>query len=378
MSRRRPRGFTLIELMVALLVSSLLVGMILAIFSRMSIAYRGQQQIAGVQQVLAAARAAIEVDAKQAGLQMAQGFKIFSDGPGVLHPPVNILNNPSGTGPDQIAFFYADTTTQAVVTGGVLPNLTVDLPASFAANDLVVMVRVDSTVGQAGVGPNDALIATYDACVLQVATASTGNPGPITFTAGPPWSNGAFAYCASPATGLMLYKFIARGYKIDVSTPARAAIGPLQQSQTGGLFNNASDNWSDLAYGFTDLQSAIQIFDNDGVDTDGDGDPTREWYSSQAQQAKTQSGVPPASLAIPLQMTISLVARTDRDVEGISTPKTPQLTVPLNPNNNTIGDRAEVILPAAPPWLADPALQGARLYRYITFGVDFRNLGVGR
>ena len=61
--------------MVALLVSSLLVGMILAIFSRMSIAYRGQQQIAGVQQVLAAARATIELDAKQAGLEMAAGLQ---------------------------------------------------------------------------------------------------------------------------------------------------------------------------------------------------------------------------------------------------------------------------------------------------------------
>ena len=89
---RGPRGFTLIELMVALLVSSLLVGMILAIFSRMSLAYRGQQQIAGVQQVLAAARATIELDAKQAGLGIPQGFKTAMTG-ATMQSPVKISNS---------------------------------------------------------------------------------------------------------------------------------------------------------------------------------------------------------------------------------------------------------------------------------------------
>ena len=46
--------------MVALIVSSLLVGMILSIFLRMSLAYRGQQQVANVQSVLAGARQMIE------------------------------------------------------------------------------------------------------------------------------------------------------------------------------------------------------------------------------------------------------------------------------------------------------------------------------
>src|SRR4029077_6109106 len=84
----RPRGFTLIELMVALLVSSLLVGMILAIFSRMSLAYRGQQQIAGVLPIRAAARAEIDLDAKKAGFVMLQGFRTAITGWAVLQSPV--------------------------------------------------------------------------------------------------------------------------------------------------------------------------------------------------------------------------------------------------------------------------------------------------
>jgi len=75
-----------------------------------------------------------------------------------------------------------------------------------------------------------------------------------------------------------------------------------------------------------------------------------------------------------LQISISLVARTDRDVEGIATAATPQLIDPAIPNNNTIGNHPSVPLPSA----TDPALQGARIYRYTTFLVDFRNLGVGR
>lgn len=384
MTRRRPRGFTLIELMVALLVSSLLVGMILAIFSRMSIAYRGQQQIAGVQQVLAAARATIELDAKQAGLEMAQGFKFFSDLPGQVRSPVRIIN--SSTGPDEVRFYYADTSTQAAVTGGTLPagnTITVDLPTNFAAGDLVVLVSVDTVAGLTPLGLTDPLIATFNACVLQVATAATSNPGTITVAMGPPWSNGNFSYCAVPGPGMMLYKFVARAYKID-TTPARAGLGALMQSPTGALLGTAADNWTDLAYGFTDLQTALQIFDNDVTDIDGDGDPARDWYSGNLQTNLTDVATPAAgSLTGPLQMSISLVARTDRDVEGIATSQTPELTelsVPRPPlpawtrDNNPLGDHPAVTVPS----VTDLTLQGARVYRYITFHVDFRNLGVGR
>ena len=275
MTGRRQRGFTLIELMVALLVSSLLVGMILAIFSRMSIAYRGQQQIAGVQQVLAAARATIELDARQAGLEMAQGFNIFSDPAGTFHSPVSVFS--SSTGPDRIAFFYADTSTQAVVTtGGTFPGgnsldlVNVDPVGGFVPGDLVVLVKPDAIGGQPGIGLSDALIATYEACVVQVATASSGQ---ITLATSGLWSNGNFGYCPGPPSALMLYKFMARGYRID---PSRPDVGVLQQSPTGGLLGTVNDSWTDLAFGFTDLQAALQIYDGDLVtDTDGDSQPDR-------------------------------------------------------------------------------------------------------
>ena len=161
--------------------------------------------------------------------------------------------------------------------------------------------------------------------------------------------------------------------------PARAAIGALQGSLiSGGLLPTAADTWTDLAYGFTDIQTALQVYDHvsdpsDTLDQDSDGD--REWYSDGTQDTMTGSASP---LALPsdglLQISISLVARTDRDVEGIATAATPQLIDPVIPNNNTFGDHPSVRLPSA----TDPALQGSRIYRYTTFLVDFRNLGVGR
>ena len=388
MTRRPERGFTLIELMVALVVSALLVGMILAIFSRMSLAYRGQQQIAGVQQVLAAARATIELDAKQAGFRMAQGFKIASD-PTNLQSPVQITN--SNTGPDRVAFFYADASAQAVVTAVVgswatTPTVTVDLTTGFAPGDLVVLSTADPKL-PSPIDASDAMLVTYDACVLRIAPGGVVGTqgGSITFETSSPWGLPDSSHCTTPFAppvppsstiqAPMLYKLVAHAYRIDPD-PARAALGPLQGSLiSGGLLHSAADNWTDLAYGFTDIQTALQVFDGDGIDTaDLDTDGNREWYSSAMQQTLTQPIPVAATFVPPIEISISLVARTDRDVEGIATAATPQLIDPAIPDNNTVGDHPSVPLPSA----TDPALQGSRIYRYTTFQVDLRNLGVGR
>ena len=408
MKRRPERGFTLIELMVALVVSSLLVGMILAIFSRMSLSYRGQQQIAGVQQVLAAARTTIELDAKQAGFAMSQGFRFARDQPPsldkkvVVRSPVRVVN--SAVGPDQIAFFYADPTTQAVVTlvvgdWKVTPTVKVDSTEGFAPGDLVVLSTADPSMAPIN-PPQDANFVAYDACVMQIAPGGVVGVkgGSLTFSQLLPWGLPDSRHCTPPTAVLappppvtqqatMIYKFVARGYRIDPDPdPARAAIGALQGSFTGGLFGTAADNWTDLAYGFTDIQTALQAYEGEADlnDTlDPDADPTRDWYSGDMQDTVTTSTtmpvppVPPVPVLVPpaslLQMSISLVARTDRDVEGIATAATPQLVDPAAPDNNPIGDHPSVVL----PWAIDPTLPG-RIYRSTTFQVDFRNLGVGR
>jgi prepilin-type N-terminal cleavage/methylation domain-containing protein len=379
---RAQRGFTLIELMVALLVSSLLVGMILAIFSRMSLAYRGQQQIAGVQQVLAAARAAIELDAKQAGLGMPQGFRTAMTGWAVLQSPVQITN--SNAGPDQIALFYADPSTQAMVSG--VPNTTtittVDAPTGFAPPMLVVLTTASTGTNPLSTPANPlADIATYDACVLKIASVDQATRR-VTFDAAAPWGSPTEDHCTFPTAGrTMMYPFIAHAYRID-PTAARLPLGALQRSPNGGLLSGLPGNpevWNDLAFGFSDIQTAVRVFNPSAamVDLDGDGDANRNWYSSAAQDGVTRGAVPPASTAL-LGVSISLVAHTDRNVEGIATAATPNLIGPTPPPpvdpvaNNSLGDRPSIALP-----VADPLLPGQRIYRWTTFRVDFRNLGVG-
>ena len=365
------RGFTLIELMVALVVSSLLVGMILAIFMRMSIAYRGQAQIAEVQSKLAAVRAKLEYDAKHAGLGMAQGFTIMSTPSGLYLSPLRVGNN--STSPDNLGFYYADPSVRAATVLGstaVCDKLqcdALDSTAGFAVGDVVVSSTAsldDSPYGFPD-GTGDADIATFRACVLQIASIG---PTQLGFAASGLWGAPGNNHCPDPVLGTTIYyKFVAHAWRID---PSRPELGVLQLSPTGDLIGG--NDWQDQAYGFTDIQVATRFYEEANViDTaDPDTDPERDWYSDSMQSTFLAQQ---AVLVPPIQISISLVARTERDVEGIASSSTPSLTVAGNPANNTIGDREAVALPSV-----TPELSGNRIYRYTTFQVDLRNLGVGR
>lgn len=392
-ARRSQRGFTLVEMMIAMLISTLLVGMILAIFGRISLAYRGQQQISSLQQILASARVALDVDAKQSGLAMSSGFKIASDGAtthGVLHSPVVVTN--SNSGPDQVAFFYADPTSQAAVTASGWPaSLTFDDASGFKANDLVVLSTPNTSTTNVLAPGVDANVTTFDACVVQissivgttVAFAQTGSWGlPLNTHCD---GGSVFSPQANTgANGTMMYKLVAHAYRINTTT-ASPADGQLEMSPTGNLVPGLND-WTVLGFGFTDLQVATDFFDNDAVDTpDPDADPKRDWWSNGQQDLYTKGFFKDTAGGIavpPIQMSISLVVRTDHDVEGVATAATPVLEDVANIPNNTIGDRGSFVLPATVGANCDAACvaanSGSRIYRYSTFTSDLRNMGVGR
>jgi len=378
--RARPRagqrGFTLIELMVALVVSSLLVGMIFAIFVRMSTAYRGQQQVSEVQSKLAGARARIELDAKLAGLRMADGFYVATLGGGLRRSPLRVINNADA--PDELELYYADPSVQVAVdaaAGTTCTRLACDQLTSTAGlvpGDVVVM----STHVIEPAYPSGPRVAQFEACVLQVSSVG---PTQLVFSTAPPWGTADDnLFCprepnvgGDPSRGkTVFYKLAARHWRID---PARPADGVLQLSTLGTLAGQ--DDWQDQAYGFTDLQVATQLFEPGNTDEtrDPDTDLERDWYSGEEQEFATAPVAAPTPFSAPLQLTISLVARTSRDVEGIASASTPSLTEPGNEQFNTIGDRAAIPLPSVLP-----ALAGNRIYRYTTFQIDLRNLGVGR
>ncbi|MBE7451218.1 MAG: prepilin-type N-terminal cleavage/methylation domain-containing protein [Kofleriaceae bacterium] len=407
MSRRRARaraggrvrawgrraGFTLIEVMVSLVVSALLVGMVLSIFSRMSLAYRGQQAVAELQQILAAAHGLIEADLRQAGFQMPDGF--FLAGDQRLRQPVELVNDADGFGPDQLRVFYADASAQARVVdfngaadtaADPFTTITVDDAGDFVAGDAAVIVKVQDGA------PAD---VRFYACVVGVAAVA---PTVLTLATGGTWGSADNDQCDQVRTDAaigtdsraMVYRFRARAYRID---PTRRALAVLQVSPTAGL---AAD-WQDLAVGFTDLQVASRWDDSAdpaaaAVDTDDlDTDPVREWYSGEAQETLsapiTTSATPyvmasyfaPAVPVRPVMVgvRVTMVVRTHSKVDVLPSAATPNLVDAARPDHNDLGDRAAVTLEGVADGARPDELRGEHVYRYSTVGTDLRNMGVG-
>jgi prepilin-type N-terminal cleavage/methylation domain-containing protein len=362
---RSQRGFTLIELMISLLISSLLVIMILSIFARMSFAFREQQQIVSVQQVLSAAQGAFDRDAKLAGLLMPQGFTLAADftaGNIVRRPAVRVVNNT--TAADEVGFYYADVDSMAIVAATTTPTfiaMTVESNPGNLAPDDIVVVSSSTTVASLIDPVNDPKVIEYEACILQVDAVTGSAPAvDITFKETGTWGRTNNDHCQGiPAEGrTTVARLVAHYWRIDTSTSARAEIGVLQLDPTGALPSLTASNFEDQAYGVVDLQLATYFYEADGDNSDPNTDPV----------AVATAFFPP------LLMTVSLVARTHANVEGVYTRNYPTLTDPVYPDENAVGDRDTVTLPST----TDPSLMGFRIYRHITFQVDLRNMGVGR
>jgi prepilin-type N-terminal cleavage/methylation domain-containing protein len=389
--RGRQAGFTLIELMVALVVSTILIGLVLSIYTRMSLAYRTQQQVSELQQVLQAAQQMVLQDVRQAGYQIPKGFKRPGT-PTIIQPAIQVTN--SATAPDEIRIFYADATSQARVTAGVTQTQsTLDNAVQFATGDVVMLVRTlppernpNSTlrvIDGKYIDADNQVVADVvytSACVLQIA-GKAGNV--ITYSQAAPWGMAANSHCTGDnIAGAMLYRFRGRAYRID---PTRKALSVLQMSPTGGL---VAGDWQDLGIGFTDFQIATRWFDlttiplgPQTVDTaDIDTDPKREWYSGAYQQ---QLSVPytlltdlPSTVAL-IEVTISFALRTTRPVEGVATGATPPFIDAARVNNGQVGDRPSVVLSGVPDASRAEENRGNHIFRYTTARIDVRNIGVG-
>jgi prepilin-type N-terminal cleavage/methylation domain-containing protein len=362
-TRRRRLGFTLVEVMVSLTISALLIGMILAIWGRMSVAYRGQQGVAELQQILAAGHEMIEADLRESGFQIADGF--FVAGDHRLHQPVEIVDNASGFGPDELRVFAADGAAMARVLdfngvgdlpGSSFTSLTVDTAADFAAGDLAVIVKTqDGLPSEIG----------FFACVVQIA-AINGNL--VTLATAAPWGSADNDQCDQVRTGLglgpdtsaIVYRFRARAYRID---SARRDLAVLQLSPTAGRV----DDWQDLGIGFTDLQIASRW----------DDAAHREWWSDATQTALTAPHDGTTAIPRIVAVRVSLVVRSHTRIDVAPSPRTPALIDPARPANNDLGNRAAVQLEGVNELSRPEELRGDHIYRHATVGTDLRNMGVG-
>jgi prepilin-type N-terminal cleavage/methylation domain-containing protein len=370
---RRRAGFTLIELMIALTISALLVGMILAIFTRMSTAYRSQQYVAELQRTLTAAHDVIGRDVRQAGFQLLDGVQVANGLGSITHPGLEIRDNASGFGPDELHMFYADPSAQARVTVMTPLLLTVDNRDRFEPGDVVVVTNyiVDGSFTPPRVRNR--------ACVMQIALI-VGNV--FTMRQDGTWGSLLNAQCLGSISILsttMVYKFVARGYRIDAT---RRSLGVLQQSATGGIVND----WQDLGLGFTDLQVASRWYegeDNGGrqlVDTaDVDTDPLRDWYSGADQNTLTATSTAyDDTRPLLTEVRLTLVVRTRQRLQAAGAPRTPTLTDAARVSNNDVGNRASVTLAGVADASRPEELRGDAIFRYATVGIDLRNLAVGR
>jgi hypothetical protein len=361
----------MIELMVSLVLVSILVAMIFTLFVQMSVAFRTQSQVSDLQQGLVAAETVLARDARSAGLFVPNGFKVASDVN--FHQAVEVIN--ASDGPDELHLYAADPSKQARVTAMDLDNstITVDDVDTFAIGDLVVLT--DAVDPDPNITPTPP--QAYDACVLRVAGVGGTT---IDFETAAPWGAAgqdhcdhvAAEYTASSTKDAMLYLFSARGYRIDAD---RKDLSVLQRSETAGV----EDDWEDLGLGFTDLQIATRWNEpGDLTDTnDDDLDPETDWYSGDDQDALTAPTLAEPALT-PIQMTVSVVVRTTRPMQGVVSARTPTLTDTANLDNNDVGDRDSVLLEGVADADRAEEHRGNHVYRWTTFRLDLRNLGVGR
>jgi hypothetical protein len=223
----------------------------------------------------------------------------------------------------------------------------------------------------------------FRACVLQV----TGLVGAQTVhfagdAAGIPYNNAGNTHCQEVAAAIdggneaRLLLFRARAYRIDPD-PDRRTLGVFQMSPSGEL---EAGDWIDMGIGFTDLQVASRYLERGDLDDlDDDGDPERDWYSADAQDAPAPASERPGNSVL-TQLSVSVAVRTHTEIPGVGSSSTPAFiddTSSLTTLYNDLGDSPALDLTLARASLPEQH-RGRHVYRSSTQIIDVRNMGMGR
>lgn len=404
--RRGERGLTLVELMVAVLVASILIGFVFDIQGRMSTAFRSQTSIGSLQQGVRAATELIARDVRLAGFMAPNGIRVSSifgtappgltpglvqnDGFGNFSvPSLFIANNPDARGPtgmqpDRIHMFYADPSpaVQTTVVNVIGPtDVEVFDGSGFEEGNLVLLSRRDPTPRPHPLGPDLPMLTNYFACLVRLTAVVDRQ---LTFDAsGAPFNTAGNEHCFNAAGTVepailvgstektQVIPLVARAYQIDTSSEASLRVGALERSENGGL----TGEWQEIGIGFVDLQISQRYVEevDDAVDLDSDGDTRADWYTSDGLLGPNFHRT---------QVSIGLVARTPQSVEGVSARVVPVLTCGDGTTNCAVANNAfgdadpgkTISLPEYNP--EDDPAGGEHVYRQSTTFVDIRNLEV--
>jgi prepilin-type N-terminal cleavage/methylation domain-containing protein len=312
----RQRGFTLIELMVAVALSGITIALIFGIHGQMTAAFRGQANLSEIVESANAGRDLIIREARMAGQGFPQGtstthaigIESASD-PNDRWYGLEVINDADmptlTTGKaDLLIIRYGDGAIYDATFREGAPDW-IDLPLAdtlgFVAGQLLVVTSEAQDKGCA------LLAMSVDA--LQIGVDSTN--------------------CNDLADGdaVTVQPLVRIGYRLD---PARPTLGVLQRSPSGG----ANADWEDMGIGFTQLQFALRRFARPGgADDDLDGDVEYDWYSSDNQEDPVAD-----DNGQPVELGISIEARNVRENDAMRSDGTPAYTDLAAPNNNTFGD----------------------------------------
>lgn len=392
--RRSERGFTLVELMISLVISSIIVFFLFTIQGRMSSAFRGQGTVSEINQNLRAARQMLVRDIRMAGYGLSTLGKVYAStaiaGAGGVTLGLVVTNNAVvADGDDNFRSFYADSSLEvptSISTGSGSFQATTLTASPFAIGDLVVVAGTMASgdraacIGQISAVTPSALGSVLDFAVIPGSSFNEANGAQCD----PLASGGA----GEVSSSISVRRLVARAYRL-VPTATEATAGYLQMSATGGVL----DDWQNMGAGFTNLQIATRYKDvASATDEDFDGDNLIDWYSGNNQTTMETSLVADttnANIAL-LQASISIEGRSPFGTkDAVASFGTTAFAVDTQINNNYLGDWSSVC--SAPNLafcgvdlanLADGArpirYRGEYIYRYSTSVVDLRNMGVGQ
>ena len=363
------RGLTIVELMVAMMVASILVVFLLGVKTQLAQAFRGQTVASDVGSSLRMAAGVMRRDLAHAGYLLPGGRVEVAPDVNVdrLLQGLSVRNNVDGTGNDELYILYANDGRLAFIDD-FQNNVQIDIEDTSGWDEQQLVI----------------LGAPSAACLVMINDANDNFLNINPRESSRPFNDPGFAnepnpHCDNLQAALqdgeptLIYSFTGRGYRID---PERPELGVLQMSRSAGLLG---DDWIDVGVGFTNMQVAVRYYEEGhAVDLDGSGDPERNWFSGDNLEN-------PPEDAKPIAISVSLEARSPGNVSGPPSAATPAFIDLDRPEHNPFGDWGQ----ACPGAELDPCgidlantanaqrparYRGDHIYRWTTITVTLRNM----
>jgi len=251
--RGKEAGFTLIELMIVLVISSIVIAAIFATFISQQKSYATQTKVSDMQQNARAALTLMERDLRMAGFGVGDsGFTVQAFAGNNVNASITVANNATPT-PDQITIVYA---AQQISTVSAVSDTNVTL------------------ANAAGFGLANGTQYIAFETVRNVYTIQSINGNVLTLNSAPP-SYLANIVNTGGVVGARAYLVRAVTYQVDTG---RRTLERVASDQIGTV-PDADDLWDDIGNYITNLQVVWPFNGNNnllqitltGQDTDSDG-----------------------------------------------------------------------------------------------------------